>query len=41
MGVGVQGESGRVVAQHPGDSLDVHSVLQCQGCEGVPLWHNK
>ena len=41
MGVGVQGEPSRVVAQHPGDGLDVHSVLQRQGRERVPLWHNK
>ena len=36
MGVGVKGEAGGVVAQHSGDGLDVHTVLQCQGCEGVP-----
>ncbi len=36
MSVGVQGEACREVAQHPGDRLDVHAVLQCQGGEGVP-----
>ena len=40
MGVGVQGEPGAVVAQHPGDSLYVHPILQGQGCEGVPLRYN-
>ena len=41
MGVGAQGESGIVVPQHTGDGLDVHTVLQGQGGEGVPLWYNK
>ena len=41
VGVGSEGESGIVVAQHTGDSLDVHAVLQGQGGEGMPLWHNK
>ena len=36
VGVGVQGESSRVVAQHPRDSIDVHAVLERQGGEGVP-----
>ena len=35
VGVGVQGESSRVVAQHPGDSIDVHAALERQGGEGV------
>lgn len=33
MGVGVQREPGTVVAQHPGDGLDVHTILQGYGCE--------
>ncbi len=35
MGVGVQGEAGGEVAQDAGDCLDVHAVLQGDGCEGV------
>ena len=35
VGVGVQREPRRVVAQHTADGLDVHAVLQCHGCEGV------
>ena len=30
-----KGESGVVVAQHTGHCLDIHAVLQCQGCEGM------
>ena len=41
VGVGTQGETRVVVAQHTGDRLDVHTVLQSQRGEGVPLWHNK
>ena len=41
VGVGTQGEARVVVAQHTGDRLDVHPVLQGQRGEGVPLWHNK
>lgn len=33
MGVGIQRKSGAVVSQHPGDGLDVHTVLQGQCCE--------
>ena len=36
MGVGVQGEACREVSQHPGHRLDVHTVLEGQGGEGVP-----
>ena len=35
MGVGVQGEASGEVAQHTGDCLDVHTVLQGDGCEGM------
>lgn len=35
VGVGVQSETGGEVAQHTGDILDVHAVLQRQGCEGM------
>ena len=41
VGVGSERESGIIVAQHTGDRFHVHSVLKRQGCEGVPLWHNK
>ena len=41
MGVGVQREPGTVVAQHPGDGLNIHTVLQGYRGERVPLWHNK
>ncbi len=36
MGIGIQGEARRVVAQDAGDRLCVHALLDCQGCEGVP-----
>ena len=39
--VGAQGEARVVVAQHTGDRLDVHAVLEGQRSESVPLWHNK
>ena len=35
MGVGVQREARRVVAEHTADGLDVHAVLQCHGREDV------
>ena len=35
MGIGVQGEPGGEVAEHTGYSLDVYSVLEGDGCEGV------
>ena len=39
VGVSVQGESCREVAQHAGDCLYIHPVLEGQGCEGVPqIW---
>ena len=37
VGVGVQGESGTVMAQHTGDGLDVHAVFQRYGCESVTV----
>ena len=36
MGVGIEGEPRREVTQHTGHRLDVHSILQGQGGEGVP-----
>ena len=41
MGVGAKGKPRIIVAQHTGDGLDIHAVLESQSCEGVPLWHNK
>ena len=35
MGIGVQGEACGEVTQHAGHRLDVHSVLESDGCEGV------
>ena len=35
VGVGAQGEARVIVAQHTGDGLDVHAVLECQGGEGM------
>ena len=35
MGVGVQGEAGGEVAKHSADSFDVHTILKCNGCEGM------
>ena len=40
MRVGVQREVCRKMPQHARHGLDVHSVLQCQRCEGVPLRYN-
>jgi len=41
VGVGVQGESGAVVAQHSGEGLYVYAVLQRQDGECVPIEYNK
>jgi len=41
VGVGVQGESGTVVAQHSGEGLYVYAVLQRQDGECVPIGYNK
>ena len=35
MGIGVQREAGGEVPQHAGHRLDIHAVLQGNGCEGV------
>ena len=35
MGIGVQGEAGGEVAQHTGYGLDIHTILQGNGSEGV------
>lgn len=40
MSVGVQREACRKMPQHARHGLDVHSVLQCQRREGVPLRYN-
>lgn len=40
MGVGVQREACRKMPQHTRYGFDVHTVLQCQRCEGVPLRYN-
>ena len=40
MSVGVQREACRKMPQHTRHGLDVHAVLQCQRCEGVPLRYN-
>ena len=37
MRVGVQREACRKMPQHTRHGFDVHTVLQCQRCEGVPL----
>ena len=35
MGIGVQGEACGEVTEHTADCLDVHTVLESDGCEGV------
>ena len=40
VGVGAESESGVVVAEHTADGFDVHAILQCQRCEGMPLRYN-
>ena len=37
MGVGVQGESGREMAEHARYGLDVSTILERDGCKGVTL----
>ena len=41
MGIGVEGEARGVVAQGSGEGFHIHAVLEGQGGEKVPLWHNK
>ena len=41
VGVGVQGEARAVVAQDAGHCFGIYTLLNGQGCEGMPLWHNK
>ena len=41
MGVGVQREPRAVVAQDAGYCFGVYALLDGQGCERMPLWHNK
>ncbi len=40
MGVGVQGEACGEVTQHARYRLDVHTILQGDGGEGMPLRYN-
>ena len=40
MSVGVQCKPCRKMPQHARYGFDVHTVLQCQRCEGVPLRYN-
>ena len=40
VGVGTEGETCVIVAQHTGNRLDIHAVLEGQGGEGVPLRYN-
>ena len=40
MSVGVQRKPCRKMPQHARYGFDVHTVLQCQRCEGVPLRYN-
>ena len=40
MSVGVQREACRKMPQHTRYGFDVHTVLQGQRCEGVPLRYN-
>ena len=41
VGVGAEGEARVVVPQHTADRFHIYAVLGGQGCECVPLWHNK
>ena len=41
VGVGAEGEARIVVSQHTADRFHIYAVLERQGCESVPLWHNK
>ena len=35
MGIGIQGEACGEVTQHTGHRLDIHTILERDGCEGV------
>ena len=41
VGVGAEGEARVVVPKHTADRFHIYAVLEGQGCESVPLWHNK
>ena len=41
MSVGVQGKACGEVPQHAGYRLDIHTVLEGQCCESMPLRYNK
>ena len=41
MRISIQREACRKMPQHTRHGLDVHTILQCQRCEGVPLRYNK
>ena len=40
MCIGIQRKPSGEVPQHTGYRLDIHTVLQGDGCEGVPLRYN-
>ena len=40
VGVGAERKAGVIVAEHTADGFDVHAILQCQRCEGMPLRYN-
>ena len=40
VGVGAESESGVIVAEHTADDFDIHTILQCQGRECMPLRYN-
>lgn len=41
VGIGAEGKSSVVVAQHGGHRFHVHPILQGHGSEGVPIGYNK
>ena len=41
VGVGIQRGARAVVTQRVGEGLHIHTVLERQRSESVPLWHNK
>ena len=40
VGVGAEGEARVVVPEHAADGFHIHTVLQCQGRECMPLRYN-